>query len=163
MARHDLALPLGGYSLRDFLSFYAALLAVCSIHEQLCYLWSLEHVYPINSAVMVKSRSSWINVCSKFSFIAPAVVDSMITDLTFGTVRPLTLQVHPFVPLNHDSTLLAVSPHFPLNSKPDENILRVCSYARREVYDAASLKKEGASRDELIALLPATLWAKETA
>jgi len=112
---------------------------------------------------MVKSRSSWINVCSKFSFIAPAVVDSMITDLTFGTVRPLTLQVHPFVPLNHDSTLLAVSPHFPLNSKPDENILRVCSYARREVYDAASLKKEGASRDELIALLPATLWAKETA
>jgi hypothetical protein len=155
--RRDLSLSLGSYSLGEFLAFYAALLALCSIHEQLCHLWSLEHSYPLNSAVMVRERASCIAACSRFSSLAPALVDGMINDLIFGTTRPLAFQVHPFVSLNDELTLLGLIPHFPLNSKPDENILRVCSYVRREVFDAASLTKEQETRRQLTALLPVAM------
>jgi hypothetical protein len=44
---------------------------------------------------------------------------------------------------------LAIAPQFPLHSRPDENILRVCSVLRPAEFDAASLKKESDMRTDL--------------
>jgi hypothetical protein len=49
-----------------------------------------------------------------------------------------------FIPLCR-STLsmmtLAIAPQFPLHSRPDENILRVCSILRPAIFDPTSLEK----------------------
>jgi hypothetical protein len=147
--RRDPSLSLGGYSLHDFGSFYAALLAICSVHEHLCYQWSKHHQFPLNSAVLVKSRKSWATNCSLLCGLPNETIDAMITDLSFGSTRPLDLHIHPFVPLSEDSQMLAVVPHFPLYSAADENILRVCSHIKRDFFDAASLGKEEETRQEL--------------
>jgi hypothetical protein len=64
------------------------------------------------------------------------------------------LHVQPFVPLNRGATTLALAANFPLNSRWDENILRVCSQSRPEIYSVASNEKETEMR--------ATLEAKNT-
>jgi hypothetical protein len=47
--------------------------------------------------------------------------------------------------------LLAVAPPFPLFSKSEENILRVCSYVRNDIFSLASLMKEQEMRQNLLA------------
>lgn len=148
--RRGLSLSLGSYNLGEFASFYAALLAVCALHDHLCYLWGNHtSVYPADSALIVKQRSSWIDICSRLSSLSASTIDGMITDLSYGTTRPTDLHVHPFVPLSTDSTLLSVAPQFPLHSSPDENILRVCSHIRKDAFDMASLGKEDETRQQL--------------
>jgi|HubBroStandDraft_4_1064222.scaffolds.fasta_scaffold02417_3 hypothetical protein len=66
----------------------------------------------------------------------------MIEDLTFDFSRSLDFHVQPFVPLAHGNRTVALSPQFPLHSRPEENILRVCSIVKPEIFDAASLGKE---------------------
>jgi hypothetical protein len=56
--------------------------------------------------------------------------------------RSLDLHVHPFVPLDSSMMTLAIAPQFPLHSRPDENILRVCSILRPAIFDSTSLEKE---------------------
>lgn len=46
------ALSLGDYTLSDFNQFYAAFLAICAVHEFLCFAWARDHgMYPLDSAV----------------------------------------------------------------------------------------------------------------
>lgn len=66
----------------------------------------------------------------------------MLTDLTFSVERSVGLHVYPFVPLDGANETLALAPPFPLHSRHDENILRVCSQERPQVYDATSLEKQ---------------------
>jgi len=86
----------------------------------------------------------------------------MLNDLTFPVQkpkRPMDLLVHPFVPLDADSRLLGLVPELPLHSRPDENILRICSYVNPAEYDAASQLKEQEMRCDLISELPAHIAA----
>jgi hypothetical protein len=147
--RRDLSISVGSYTLGDFSRFYAALLAVCAVHEHLCHLWSRSHDYPLNAAVLVKERRFWVRLCSRLSNLDGASVDRMIADLSLGATRPLDLHVHPFVPISQDSSLMGVVPHFPLFSKSEENVLRVCSYINSDVYSLTSLSKEAELRDDL--------------
>jgi hypothetical protein len=137
------ALSLGSYTLGDFNHFYAGFLAVCAAHEFLCYAWGRNYgVYPFGSAVMVRSLEAWTSILSELSGIAADTCQNIISDLTFDRDRSLDLHVHPFVPLDWATASLAVAPQFPLHSRPDENILRACSIARPDVFDAASSQKE---------------------
>jgi hypothetical protein len=72
----------------------------------------------------------------------------MLGDLTFSN-RSLDLHVHPLVPLDGGSEVLALASPFPLHSRHDENVLRVCSQSQPEVYDATSLEKEAEMRAAL--------------
>ncbi|HEX3093536.1 MAG TPA: hypothetical protein VHW72_12980, partial [Candidatus Angelobacter sp.] len=117
LLRRDSGIALGSYTLGEFASFYAAFLALCGVHEHLCFLWGRTHQYPLNSAVLVKSRKSWTENCSRLSGVAPDKVSQMILDITFGSTRPLDLHIHPFVGLAMESDFLGVIPHFPLYSK----------------------------------------------
>ena len=67
----------------------------------------------------------------------------MLSDLCFVPEHSVDLHVHPFVPLDKGRFEIALAAPFPLHSLPDENILLVCSLLRPEVFDAASLEKEG--------------------
>ncbi|MEK7995406.1 MAG: hypothetical protein AAB403_16520 [Planctomycetota bacterium] len=143
IARRADQLSLGDYTLRDFNQFYAAFLAICAAHEFLCFAWARNHgVYPLDSAVMVRSRQGWTAMLSELGGIPPGKCQSIISDLTFDFARSLDLHVHPFVPLDSAKLGLAVAPQFPLQSRPDENILRVCSILRPDVFDTTSLEKE---------------------
>lgn len=143
VTRRPDTLCLGAYSLREFKGFYAAFLSVCAAHEFLCPLWESKHgVFPLDSAVLVWQRPRWMNVLSTLSQLARETCSSILQDLTFDTKRSLDLNVHPVVPLDPARQTLAVAPQFPLHSRCDENILRVCSWQRPEVFDETTLGKE---------------------
>jgi len=142
-------LDLGGYKLGAFRQFFAVLLSLCSVHEYLCDAWSkMCGRYPFESAVMVKSLSEWVRVITDLSGVEENQVRLMITDLSFGTIRPLDIYIHPFVPTVDGQTLFLI-PHFILNSRAEENVLRVCSYARPEYYSRIANAKEGEMREDI--------------
>ncbi len=143
LVRRADSLSLGDYKLGDFKRFYAALLAICAAHEFLCFTWERNHgLYPSDSAVLIRPVARWTALLSELSGVPSLTCQNVLRDLTFDSARSLDLHIHPFVPLGYPATHLAVAPQFPLHSRLDENILRVCSMVRRDVFDAASLEKE---------------------
>lgn len=82
------------------------------------------------------------------------MTEAILQDLTFPAQKPYDLHVHPFVPLDRGGRLLGLIPHFPLDSRPDENIIRVCSYTNRKAFDVISLSKEQEMRQDLSACVP---------
>ena len=148
--RHEDFLLLGTYTVGQFRSFYSALLAVCAVHEHACFLRAqLTSQYPANSGVMVRRLERWVRLLSKISDLPEQIVADIVGDLVFGATKTLDLYVHPFVTLAEDHKLLGIVPHFPLKSRPDENILRVCSLLRPAFFDAITHAKEGRMREEL--------------
>jgi hypothetical protein len=143
IVRRSDSLSLGEYTISDFKRFYAALLAVSAAHEFLCFAWEKNYaLYPLDSAVLIRSRSSWTAALSKLSGIPQEKCQTVLKDLTFDFTRSLDLHVHPVVPLDTAMTSLAIAPQFPLHSRPDECILRVCSLLRPAAFDITSLEKE---------------------
>jgi len=149
------SLRLGGYTMGEFRSFYAALLAVSSIHEHLCFRWSqMSGQYPVDSALLAKHRTDWIGDLAWISGLAPTLVDQILSDLTFGRTRPLEIYIHPFIPATPNDSLIFLIPSLPLNSRADENILRVFSYTHRNEYQQFSKGKEEEMRNDLVASNP---------
>jgi len=143
IVRRSDALSLGNYTLSDFKQFYAAFLAVCATHEFLCFAWHKNYrLYPFDSAVLIRTAPSWAAILSNLSGVSSGKCQTIVRDLTFDFSRSLNLHIHPFVPLDSSMMSLALAPQFPLHSRPDENILRVCSTLRPEAFDATSLEKE---------------------
>jgi hypothetical protein len=97
---------------------------------------------------MVKPAAEWVNLIVGLSGIEKSQIQIMIADFTFGTTRPLDIYIHPFVP-SLDSQTLFLVPHFILNSRAEENILRVCSYVRPEHYSVIANAKEGEMRESI--------------
>lgn len=157
--RREDSLSLGTYTLGMFKSLYVALLTICATHEILCFGWGKQRgKYPLNSAVIVKEFEEWVGVLSRLGSVRRDVVATVLNDLTFpvhGPRKPRDLLIHPFVPLDAGSRLLGLVPHLPLHSRPDENILRICSYVSSAAYDTASQSKEQDMRSALISGLPA--------
>jgi hypothetical protein len=91
---------------------------------------------------MVRSASNWSSVLSALSGLAEPACAVMVSDLTFGRVGSFALHVNPFVELDNSTLSIALAPHFPLHSAPDENILRVCSQLRPTEFDKTSLEKQ---------------------
>jgi hypothetical protein len=148
--RHE-TLDLGGYTVENFKRFYSGLLAICAVHENACHFRSqLQHKYPLDSAVLVRHRKNWKQLLARLTSLGPETIDLIIRDLTLGETTVLDLYVHPFISLNNESDVLGIIPHFPLNSRADENIIRVCSHLRPGVHDALSQTKEDEMRDELV-------------
>jgi hypothetical protein len=148
--RHEDSLVVGTYTLRDLRRFYSALLAVCAVHEHACFLrLQLQGTYPVNSGVMRLRHDRWVDLLTKVSGLEPDTVKDILGDLTFGATKTLDLYVHPFVELSEKPRSLGVVPHFPLKSRPDENILRVCSLLRPALYDVITNAKENQMREEL--------------
>jgi len=140
--RRNPLLDLGGYKLEDFRRFFAVLTSLCAVHEYLCDDWFKRcGRYPFETAVMVKPLSEWTHLIAGLCDVPESQVRLMIADLTFGAIKPLDIYIHPFVPSLDDETLFLV-PHFILNSRAEENILRVCSYARPDYYRPIANAKE---------------------
>jgi hypothetical protein len=143
LARRAETLSIGDYTLAEFNAFYVALIVICAAHDHLCFLWARANgVYPLESAVIVRSTAAWIDMLSRLSDLAVQKSRSMITDLTFSTQQSVDLHVYPLIPLGTVNDMLALAPPFPLHSRHDENILRVCSQRRPQVYDVTSLEKQ---------------------
>jgi hypothetical protein len=125
-------------------------LAVCAAHEFLCFAWQKNYgLYPFNSAVLVWPYRRWGAILSNLSGLSFEKCRDMIGDLTFDFTRSIDLHIHPFVALDPLAMNLALAPQFPLHSRPDENILRVCSILRPDVFDLTSLEKEPEFRKTL--------------
>jgi hypothetical protein len=153
--RRDPLLDLGGYNLSDFRRFFSVLLAVCSVHEPFCDWWLKKSGrYPFESAVMVRRSGDWADLIARLSGLDQGKVERMIADLTFGAIRALDVYIHPFVP-SREGDMLFLVPHFILNSNAEENILRVCSYARPRCYSLIANAKEEEMRDSIKAHVPA--------
>jgi hypothetical protein len=143
ISRRDDALSLGNYTLGEFKKVYAALLAVCATQEHLCFAWGRNtKIYPHESVVMIRSLEEWSKIVSNLSGVQGSLCRSAIKDLSFDFSSSPNLHVCPFVPLDSSGRQMAVAPHFPLHSRPDENILWLCSKLRPRHFDTASLKKE---------------------
>ena len=148
--RRDESLDLGGYAIGEFKRFYAGLLAICSVHENASDLRAQRQgAYPLDSIVLVRRISQWISLLNKITSLEHDKINRMIKDLTFGVTKVQDLYVHPFIPLNKASEELGVVPHFPLNSRADENVINVCSRLRPEIHDVVSNAKEDEMRDKL--------------
>lgn len=156
MRRSD-TVDLGPYSLGIFKRFYAAVQTLSAIHEYICFCWmKLGHPYPLGSAVLIKERDEWGKLLAHLSKLDPATSLQILSDLTFYSSRLPDLHVYPFVPLDSSHTNLALIPHFILNSSPEDNILRVCSYLRPQTYNRLSNDKEATMREDILASL--TEW-----
>jgi len=143
ISRRDDALSLGDYTLGEFKKVYAAFLAVCAAQEHLCFAWGHNtKIYPNESVVMIRSLEDWSKILSNLSGVQGSLCRSAINDLSFDFLSAPNLHVCPFVPLDSSRRQMAVAPHFPLHSRPDENILWLCSKLRPRQFDSASLKKE---------------------
>jgi len=142
-------ISLGSYTLGKFRSLYVGLLALVSAHEHLCFLWGRSFGLPVESVTILWPRSKWTKLLAYYSGLTANEIDPMLQDLTFSASQIQDLQVMPFVPLAEDGSLVAVAPAFPLASNWEENILRVCSYLRPELYSATSLTKEDEMRAKL--------------
>lgn len=142
--RHQDSIQLNGYSLRDFKSFYVALLILCSIHEYICYPWKTRgEAVPISSLVMVKPRAVWIAKLSSVSGLPQKTCNTILSNLTLHpSSTTASLCLNPFVPL--DQFLLAVAPQFPLASAADDNILRTFSYLYPALFSAQNTEKDAA-------------------
>ena len=151
LARRADSLSLGDYRLDEFNSFHAALVTLCAAHDFLCFRWGqMCRVYPVESAVMVRSVSDWIDLVSRLSGVAREKCQAMMSDLTFSVTQSLDLHVHPFVEVGQEGEMLALAPQFLLQSRHDENILRVCSQRRGRIYDVTSTAKEPEMRASLL-------------
>jgi hypothetical protein len=148
--RHPDTFQLDGYTLREFKSFYIALLILCSIHDYLCYP-TIQCGLPIptSSLVMVKPRTAWIARLSGISGLPQATCEKIVTDLTLDAVgQPgSSMCIHPFVPL--DRVMLAVAPQFPLASLADDNVVRAFSYTSPALFSAQNTQKEAAMRSRI--------------
>lgn len=143
ITRRPDSLSLGCYTLGEFKRFYAALLAVCAAHEFLCFMWAQRsQMYPLDSAVMVRSKDGWIDVLSTLSEVPPNQCRSAFNDLLLNPARTWDLHVHPLVSLDSSGLAIAIAPPFPLHSLPDENILRVCSQVRPSEFDVSTNEKQ---------------------
>ncbi len=147
--RRDESLSLGTFSLGEFTQFYSALMSVCAAHEFLCYQWGLRHEYPLDSSLLIRSGHNWALTLSRLSGVSAEKCEAMVHDLTFDFATSVDLHVHPIVPLDGSTMNLAIAPQFPLHSRPDENILRVCSLLRPSDFDVTSLRKETELRADL--------------
>ena len=96
---------------------------------------------------MVRPVGEWTEVLAELSGLASESCQIMLSDLTFSVARSVDLHVYPFVSLDGANETLALAPPFPLHGRHDENILRVCSQRRPQVYDVTSREKE----DEMLA------------
>jgi hypothetical protein len=143
------SLSLGTYTLGEFKQFYSALLSVCATHEFLCFLWTQYGAYPLDSSVLIRSGHSWASTLSALSGIKADKCEAIVRDLSFNFSTSVDLHVQPIVPLDRSTMNLAIAPQFPLHSRPDENILRVCSLLRPSAFDATSLGKETELRADL--------------
>jgi hypothetical protein len=144
-------LDLGVYTLGKFKRFYVALQSICAIHDFLCFLWKQRTGrYPIESAVLVKKRDDWIKLLSLHSGTEHAETEQLLSDLTFYSKRLADLHVFPFIPLDEDHKLLALIPQFILNSSPEENIIRTCSYLRERSFSLLSDNKSTLMRQDLL-------------
>jgi hypothetical protein len=143
ISRRDDALSLGDYTLGEFKKVYAALLAVCATQEHICFAWGRNtKIYPNESIVMIRSHEEWSKILSNLSGVRGSLCRSAIRDLSFDFSSSPNLHVSPFVSLDSSGQQMAIAPHFPLHSRPDENILWLCSKLRPRQFDTASLKKE---------------------
>ena len=148
--RRSESLNLGGFTLKVFKRFYAALQAICAMHDYLCFCWTKwGHQFPHSSAVLVKGKNDWVKLLGSLASIETAVCERIIDDLTFYSKRLPDLHVYPFVPLNETRSTLAIVPKFVLNANVEENILRACSYHRPTAYDHLSNEKETVMRQTL--------------
>lgn len=148
MSRRNDALSMGDYTLAEFKQFYAAFLAMCAGHEFLCFAWGKQGVFPIGSAIMIRSSDAWEALISELSGLPRQICGSIIRDLALAPGKSQDLHISPFVPLGIDQDL-AVAPQFPLHSQVEENIFRICSDLRPGIYQAMSDEKE---RDMLVEL-----------
>jgi hypothetical protein len=150
--RRSEAFDLGGYQIGEFKRFYAGFLTICAAHENACDLRAqMQHKYPLDSAVLVKRQSQWNEILGEITCLEHAKIDRIICDLTFGATAVQDLYVHPFIPLSEDAEELGVVPHFALNSRADENVIRVCSHVRPAIHGTVSRAKEDEMRVELFA------------
>ncbi len=97
---------------------------------------------------MVRPTEDWVNLLVSLSGLQVDAVRAMLGDLTFGSIVPLDIYIHPFVPSLDDRALFLL-PHVILNSRAEENILRVCSYVRPNYYSSIQNAKEGEMRESI--------------
>jgi len=155
ITRRSASLDMGGYTLGDFNLFFGALTTIVATHDFLCFRYGqLRGSYPTESAVMVKLNSEWTGSIARLSGLPSEKVKGILGDLVLNLEEPTELHLQPFVPLGLKSPWLAVAPPFPLNSRPDENILRILSMSRNAFCGPTSNTKEGELREKVKQLCP---------
>lgn len=151
MFRRGDSVDLGPYAVGDLKRGYAALTTILSVHEDLCFRFGIRYEYPVNSCVVMRTPDEWTRLVSRISGLGEKESAAIVDDLTLRD-RFWDLHVQPFVPV--DEKMLAIAPQFPLHSRADENILRVCGHRRRSHFDEASRLKEQEMLDDLLPRCP---------
>jgi hypothetical protein len=150
LTRRTEAIVLGDYTLGEFNDFFAALIAICSAHDRICFVLQRNTgTYPLESAVLERTREAWADILSDLSGLEVRKCRSMIADIAFPVGRSGDLHIQPFVVTDTATDVLALAPPFPMHSRHDENILRVCSQVRARIFAPIANQKEAEMLSDL--------------
>jgi hypothetical protein len=139
--RHD-QISLGQYTIGQIRAFWPALQSICAVHDYLCFIASLQHEFPVNSAVLSKTVTQWIEELAPLSELEPHTLGVIIEDLTFGDTKPVDLHQELFVRFTEDGRIRGLLPQFALSTRMDENLLRTLSRNNQDLYSRISASKE---------------------
>lgn len=156
MFRRADSLNLGPYTLGELKRAFAALTTVLSIHEDFCYRFGVRYGYPVNSCVMMRTSEEWARLLAEIAGLEPPKCSAIVEDLTLRD-RYWDLHVEPFITV--EDNILAIAPQFPLHSRADENILRVCNHRRQSYFAEAARMKEQEMLDDLLPRCPKSFSA----
>jgi len=150
------SLNLGPYTMGELKRAYSAFTTVLSIHEDFCYRFGLRYEYPVNSCVMVRTSDEWTKLLARIAGLEEPKCSAIVEDLTLRD-RYWDLHVEPFIAVG--DKVLALAPQFPLHSRADENILRICNHRREPYFAEAARMKEKEMLDDLLPRCPKHLSA----
>jgi hypothetical protein len=156
MFRRADSLDLGPYTMGELKRAYAAFTTVLSAHEDFCYRFGVRHQYPVNSCVMMQTSDQWAKLLARIARLEEPKCSAIVEDLTLRD-RYWDLHVEPFITVGDN--VLAVAPQFPLHSRADENILRVCNHRRDSYFAKAAQMKEQEMLDDLLPRCPKNVSA----
>lgn len=150
MFRRNSEVNVGGYTLGDFQLFYTALIALMATHEHLCAVWKNDpSKIPFISTVLIHSPSEWVRLIRSLTNQSREIVDTIIADLTYGAIRKRNPMLSPFIPVNTAQTQLAVAFPYVLASAAEDNVLRVCSHLKPNIFNLTTNTKEHEMRRAL--------------
>ena len=81
-------LTLGPFTLDEFGAVDAAIISVASADDFLCFCWGeSRRVYALESAVIVRARSAWVDALSEVSGITREKCANVLSDLELTPTR----------------------------------------------------------------------------
>lgn len=135
------------FTLKGYRNFWITLATYCSIHMFAC-LHSDSVGAAAEDAVIVRSRDEYIRLLHPYSSLDMKEFESIFDFLIYeNDIKNNDVILQPFIPLN--GTLLALTPHLLLVSRPERNLITLIHKKKDHQYFDLTNQREQLMLNEL--------------